>query len=471
MARGWTAVLFLATTMTAACGDVSSGGAPDGPDAQTSQDVDGGVDASVGDGGVNDGATPAEPIGPSSGTLYEPNPATNPDDMVSYPHAILLQQAGALHGTILATFERQVQTAGDPTRGWLIYRSIDSGRSFERLGVPVVPAHFASTSNVLQPNLLELAHAAGKTAAGTLLLSGVAGAGTKLEAQVFQSTDGGASFQFLSVIESGDTAVSAERPWEPFLIQLDDGSIVAYWSDELVPGGRQNIARKISHDGGVTWGAKAFVWQSPVDSDRPGMVSIARMGDGRYIMAVEMCGAPGDYCRAHVKTSTDGLVWGAGPADMGVRPLSPSGHPFHGNPFVAWTPSGGPNGTVILSARDLLKSVATPNDFAGGRTQTLFVSHNGGVGAWYELTAPIAWQQGTTYTQAGYRNALLPLPGSDYLLYFATSYSGAGVRNRIQFATANEGVLPYADPFATNQALGWQTFGGAWTVAGGVYSV
>ncbi|MEZ4254411.1 MAG: hypothetical protein R3A78_01650 [Polyangiales bacterium] len=110
------------------------------------------------------------------------------------------------------------------------------------------------------------------------------------------------------------------------------------------------------------------------------MVTVARMGDGRYAMAVEMCGAPGDYCRAHIKTSTDGLEWGSSAADLGSRPVSTTNHPFHGNPAIAWTPKGGPMGTLILSARDLQENLFTPDMRAGNHGQTLLVNHEYGEG-------------------------------------------------------------------------------------------
>jgi hypothetical protein len=409
--------------------------------------------------------------GATSGTLYEPNPVTNADDEASYPHAIQLAHSGSANGTILATFERQLATSNNPGRGWLLYQSTDGGAHFQRLGAPVQPAHFADAFFALQPQLLELARPAGSFAPGTLYLSGNTMAGTKVELQVFRSTDSGKSWQFASTLDLGDTSVSPRRPWEPFLIELDDGRLVGFFSDEITPGGRQNIASKVSTDGGATWGPKANIWESPDNGDRPGMVTVARMGDGRYVMSVEMCGAPGDFCRAHIKTSADGLTWGSGASDMGVRPLTTTNHPFHGNPSIAWTPKGGPKGTLILNAKDLQESVSSPDTPAGDHGQTLLVNYDYGEGAWYELTAAVPWAAGPTNTQAGYRNYVLPLGGGDELLYLTSTYTGAGNRNRVLYATTNPGILPYLDPFAGGTAVGWQPFGGTWNVTDGVYTV
>jgi hypothetical protein len=418
-------------------------------------------------------AAAAFPVGlavADSGTvLYEPNATTNPDEMASYEHAIRLQHSGDANGTILATFERQ-GTGTNPGPGWPIYRSTDDGASFQKIA-HVAPAGFP-TGNALQPNLLELAQPVAGYPAGTLLLAAETGAGSTLAMQVYRSTDHGVTWQYASDIEL--YTGGANRPWEPFLIQLDDGRIVAYYSEEVQPGPtyQQNIMRKVSTDGGQTWAGKQGVWVSNNPVDRPGMATVTRMGNGQYAMAVELCGggAPGDYCRARVKFSSDGLTWGS-PADMGIRPLSKNGqHPLHGNPVVSWTSAGGPNGMLILSGRDLMQSLSLPDNRAGGHGQTLLVNYNYGQGDWYELIAPIPWTGGATWTQAGYRNAVLPSADGTKLLYLVANYTGAGRRNRIAYGTASSGVLPYTAPFASGTDLGWKTFGGTWSVSGGVYA-
>ena len=69
-------------------------------------DAEAGVEIGVASDGGMEAIFDSDPIergGPSKGVLYEPDPATNADDMASYPHAIRLKD-----GTILATFERQL---------------------------------------------------------------------------------------------------------------------------------------------------------------------------------------------------------------------------------------------------------------------------------------------------------------------------------------------------------------------------
>ncbi|MEZ4254410.1 MAG: sialidase family protein [Polyangiales bacterium] len=179
--------------------------------------------------------------GATKGTLYEPNPTANADDNASYPHAIEIRHGGDANGTILATFERQLLFSNDPGRGWLLFRSTDGGATFERIGAPIEPANHPNATVALQPCLLELATETGGFAAGTLYLAGATIDDTQFELQLFRSIDGGATFEFVSTIDLGDTKLDPRRPWEPYLLQLEDGRLVAYYSDELTPGGRQNI--------------------------------------------------------------------------------------------------------------------------------------------------------------------------------------------------------------------------------------
>jgi hypothetical protein len=400
-------------------------------------------------------------------TLYEPNATTNPNDLDSYPVAVRLSHSGAANGTVLATFERNAGDSTDPPPGWLIYRSTDDGQSFSKLS-EVAPAVHPDWTFTVQPHLMELSQAAGGFPAGTLLLATglMPDPITQTELQVYASTDHGATWSYVSDIATAGPGGSGV--WEPFLNQLPDGRIVAYYSHEGVSGHSQIIAEKVSSDGGKTWGTETPIWQSADLSDRPGMPTVARMGNGKYLMSVEDCGAPGDYCAAHTKISSDGLTWGSGAGDMGTQAVAASGHRMHGNPFVTWSPAGSQNGTVILVGKDVTTS--NPDQMAGNHGQTLFVNYNYGTGTWWELTAPVPWVAGGY--QSGYRSAALPSSDGTDLLYLTSTYSGSGQRNRIVHGTANGGVLPYRDPFAsTGTDTGWQTFGGTWQVSDGVYRV
>lgn len=423
-------------------------------------------------------APPAQAFGGS--TLYTPNVATNPDDRVSYPDAIRLEHSGSANGQILSTFERRTTTPDDsapgtvtnPGRGWIIKHSTDGGTSFSTLSL-ITPAEHADWPYTVQPHLLELSQASGSYPAGTLLLGVVLAdlAVDQTRMQIYRSTDHGASWSWTGNVMA---TTSGPRAWEPDLVQLADGSIATYFAYEGQGNGpnSQTIVHKLSTDGGTTWGALTTDWQFPGGSahlnDRPGMPTVTRMGNGSYMMAIESCGYPGEYCQIRTKSSTDGLTWGSGPSDLGTRVQATSGHGISGNPHIVWTPSGGPNGRVLMIAGEITNSLT---DYAttGNTHQTIFENNNYGVGAWTELTAPIKWTPGGT--QSGYRSTILPSTSGNSILYFTASWTGSGLRNSIVYGQANSGILPFTDQFASGTDVGWQTYGGTWGVNVGEYSV
>lgn len=417
-------------------------------------------------------------------TLYSPNTTTNPDDRVSYPHAIRLQNSGSANGQILSTFERRTTNTADtgngtvsnPARGWVIERSTDGGSTFSQLAL-ITPAEFPSWPYTVQPHLLELSQATGGYPAGTLLLSVILGDinGTgvgQTRLQIYRSTDHGVSWSWAGNVIN--TASGAPRVWEPNLMQLANGSVAVYFAYEGQGNGpsSQTIVHKLSTDGGSTWGAITTDWQYPSGSanynDRPGMPSVTKMGTGGYLMAIESCGFPGEYCQIRVKSSTDGLTWGSGPTDLGTRiQAAGSGHGISGNPYLAWAP-GGPKGRVYMTAGEITNSL-TDYGVTGNTHQTLFVNDNYGVGPWSEYTAPVKWKSGGT--QSGYRSSLLPSESGNSMLYLTASWSGSGLRNSIVYGQSNSGVLPFSDQFASGTDVGWQTYGGTWGVNIGEYSV
>ncbi len=411
-------------------------------------------------------------------TLYTPSTTTNPDDLVGYPHAIRLQHSGSANGQILATFERRTTNAAgtgpgtvtSPARGWVIKRSTDDGATFGDLSL-ITPAESPGWPYLLQPHLLELEQASGGYPAGTLLMGAVLADLTlgQTRMQVYRSTDRGVTWAHAGNVIA---TTSGHRAWEPHLVQLANGTIAVYYAHEGQGHGpySQTIVHRLSTDGGTTWGAATTDWQFPSLTanlnDRPGMPTVARMGNGSYIMAVESCGFPGEHCQVRVKTSTDGLVWGTGPSDLGTRVQATSNHGVSRSPYIAWTPAGGAKGTVMLVTEEV---TATPTDQspAGNTRQTIVTNDQYGVGQWSELTAPLHWTAGGTLS--GHRGAILPSVTGNSLLHLTPSWTGSGVRTAILHAQANAGVLPFTDAFTSDTAAGWQTYGGSWSAADGDY--
>lgn len=154
---------------------------------------------------------------------------------------------------------------------------------------------------------------------GTLLLamrSVVDGRSYRLP--VYRSTDGGASWQYLSTIDANEhPGGRTDRGlWEPAFDLLDDGSLSVLYADETLadasPSYSQVVSQRISSDGGATWGPATHVVEETGGGEaRPGMPTMARMADGRYILAFEICGR-GPDCDVSYQISDDGQHWPEG---------------------------------------------------------------------------------------------------------------------------------------------------------------
>jgi hypothetical protein len=118
-----------------------------------------------------------------------------------------------------------------------------------------------------------------------------------------------------------------------------------------------------------TWGAVVDDVHDSTYSARPGMPAIAKLPNGNYIYAYEVCGT--DSCRVHYRLGSDPLNILAAPnyslvSTAGNRPVS--------SPSVVWSSVGGANGTIVLS---------------GGSSGNVYVNRAlGASGAWVEHTTP-----------------------------------------------------------------------------------
>ena len=122
----------------------------------------------------------------------------------------------------------------------------------------------------------------------------------------------------------------------------------------------------------VSWGGVVNdVADTTNYESRPGMPTIAKLPNGQFIFAYEICGGSGG-CRVFYRLTNDPLnINGAGPdialvSDKGTRPVS--------SPFVVWTSIGGANGTIVMS---------------GGSPSQIFVNRQlGAANAWVEYNVP-----------------------------------------------------------------------------------
>lgn len=298
-------------------------------------------------GGPNRGQPriPEHPFGPV--TLYQP-PADRPAPGTLYARAVRLRRVE--HPTVgprtlLATFEQYVKTM--PV--FPIFRSDDDGRTW------VQQSSVHDTQNGwgmrYQPFLYELPRPFAGLPQGAVLCAGnsIPDDLSQTKIDLYASTDRGLTWRFLSSIARGGRAIpnNGETPvWEPFLL-LHQNRMICFYSDQRDPNYGQKLDHQTSRD--------LRTWSPPVDDavgtdygQRPGMPTVARLPDGRWIMTYEGGGGSGgNFFAIHYKIARDPESFGhASPLILHDQ----SGHVPSSSPTVTWSPSGGPFGTIVVSA-------------------------------------------------------------------------------------------------------------------------
>ncbi len=343
------------------------------------------------------------------------------DPGASYPRVIQLK-IGAAKGTLLATYAH---------RGNLpIYRSTDNGDSWTLLSeVPQLRG---------QPCLYELPVKMGEFPAGTVMACGNGTAGTdpnRRTLDVAVSRDGGKSWAYLSTIATGgigrynpaDRAglLRDQTPvFEPYLFADSRNRLVAYFSDERDKknGYSQLLDHVVSDDGGRSWGPLVYDVAIPDGLSRPGMPIVARDGKGKFYMSYEMVSAPGYALEPrtnamHFRTSADGDDWGD-PKVPGTL-IQDRWRQFpNGTPYLVWSPWGGHDGTLVASARSVVR------DDIGRIGQGMFVNRKGGEGVWTLIETPINFD----INNDGYSQTMIPLGDGREILQMTT------VGSRLQYA-------------------------------------
>ncbi|MFT4259093.1 RICIN domain-containing protein [Microbacterium sp.] len=351
-------------------------------------------------GGMSAPAAVAETFGVS--TMYTP-PAAAPTPKVLYPRAITLQ-----NGTMLASFEQY--TNGTPVLP--IFRSTDKGRTWTRI------SSVRDTVNGwglrYQPQLFQLPSAIGNYPAGTIIAAGnsIPNDLSETKLDVYASTDGGYTWSFVSSIARGGVALpnNGETPvWEPFFV-FANGKLSAFYSDQRDPAYGQKIVHQTTSDL-TTWGAVVNDVTNSRYSDRPGMPVITKLPDGRYMMTYENGGAAEGYFSVYYKFSTDIESWGNKSTQVlrttdGIVPT--------GSPYVTWIPSGGPQGTIVVSASS---------------SSDLFLNTSGG--------AKNTWTRVPIQVSAGYSRSLTAMP--DGRTVFVMNAGSLGGNNTVTYGAVDLG--------------------------------
>ncbi|GAA2077452.1 hypothetical protein GCM10009840_10200 [Pseudolysinimonas kribbensis] len=329
-------------------------------------------------------AAPGGPGTPITESPFGPVVVAGQNGRTSYARAVQLsaRQPGRSR-TLLATYQ------GAGGAGFPLYRSEDEGRTWAlQSTIPV-------NGFALQPFLYELPRAFAGLPKGALLFSCNTFANfSSTNIQLYASTDEGMTWQFLSTVAQGgppDTTNGATPVWEPFLL-LHQDNLVCYYSDQRDPDFGQKLAHQTSRDL-RTWGPVVNDATGTTYANRPGMTTIAQIRGDLWIMTYEY-GVPDDpenpqrddySYPIHYRLARDPESFRFS-QDMALVPST--GAVPNGAPVVSWSPSGGKNGTIIVTDND-------DQDFMINRAL-------GDPGAWTRFSSPMP---------AGYSRYTIPLVG------------------------------------------------------------
>lgn len=337
----------------------------------------------------------------------------------AYTRAITLRHNGEANGTVIATFERHTDVDGNRP-AFPIYRSTNFGQSWQFV-TDVIDTPFGA-GNRYQPALYELPAASGNLPEGTLLLVGnsIPNDLSSTRLVMYKSLDAGNTWTFVSTIDTGGPSVYAPEPtstsspvWEPQLLLTPSG-LVVYYSDEKQKANNilQALVHRVSTDGGQTWGPVVNDVAVPDRNTRPGMMTVIKLPNGQYFGAYEVVGLPD--VPVYAKFSPDGVNWG-NPADIGFKLQTASGQSLFGSPWVEWVPTGGPNGTIIVTGTRMNGVTPAKSNF--------LANTNLGQGNWSLFPTPVDTPDGTN---GGYSQSVTTSLDNRYLMQFTSKPNAVG---------------------------------------------
>lgn len=234
-------------------------------------------------------------------STFDPGGAT-------YSRIICLKNNAGSNGTLLCTYDQLKKVSVDVGNGkkiskqvYPIYKSTDGGDNWKLISNVYDKEYGLLRTS--QPCLYELPQQVGDMPAGTILLAGNIfddDPYTQSRIVIYKSLDGGNSWSFLSEVDHGgpctyDPSVTSTTTtvWEPYLNLSKDGKLVCYYSDERqkANGVLQAVSFKTSSDG-KNWSSLSNVAAITNKKDRPGMITVSALPNGKYIATYEVVNRP-----------------------------------------------------------------------------------------------------------------------------------------------------------------------------------
>lgn len=309
----------------------------------------------------------------------------------SYETMIRLYHNGDNNGTLIAS---HASLYGDGSC-YNIYRSYDNGNTWEEYATAQDTITPSLSDCSMQPCLFELPKDMGQFKEGTLFLAGCSRSEkvNKSNMIIYYSTDLGVTWTSYVNLAVGGRADTRQGVWEPYLIfEEETGRVYCFYSDETQPKNgekAQKLVYKYTTDM-VNWSTLRTAISCEKDDCRPGMVSIAKLGNGEYYMTYEMIGyeAKSPVYAKRTRSLDD---WG-NPADYGTLIKTSDGKSIGSAPWVAWTPNGGEKGMLLVVARWMASGKPIHDKNNDGTGSDMLVSFDYGE-TFMAIKNPIQYEQ------------------------------------------------------------------------------
>ncbi|KAG6075889.1 hypothetical protein E4U33_001984 [Claviceps sp. LM78 group G4] len=276
-------------------------------------------------------------------SIYHP-PSNYRIPKTLYGRSVQLQD-----GTLLATWENY--SPEPPLVEFPIYRSTDKGATWTPFSK--VTDQVNGWGLRYQPFLYVLPQSIGQFPKGTILLAGnsIPTDLSQTKIDLYASKDAGRSWSFVSSIAHGGRALpnNGETPvWEPFLMVYNN-QLLCYYSDQRDTAYGQKLVHQTSSDA-LSWGPTVNDVVGKKYAERPGMATVARLPNGSWIMTFEYGGGPNPansgFFPIYYRIASTPLAFASATDQI----LSVNGKVPTSSPYVTWSPSGGPSGTIIATA-------------------------------------------------------------------------------------------------------------------------
>lgn len=252
-----------------------------------------------------------------------------------FPAAAYPRVTELVDGTLLAGFDHNFE--GDRAIGFV--RSTDGGKTW---GEYTQAARHPRQEDLANTFPLQLSD-------GTVLVAFRHHSADRrtYRLEVCASHDRGKSWKFRGTIATGSVGL-----WEPFLLELPDKTLQAYYASEEGIKPDQRVEMRSSNDGGKSWGNPITVARKR--GSRDGMPGVVRRGDGTLLAVFEASDvAPYRFVIRAVRSRDGGKTWSP-ERELIYAPA---------NPVRARWAAGAPS-IVQLPGGGLLVSFQTDEDVA-----------------------------------------------------------------------------------------------------------